>query len=151
MKNRAGLIIGAILVLLVVALVHFLPRPGGVSRVYSVPQFVQSGTGPFWITSRRTVFLIRGILRRAPMQPIADFVLSDNGSANTGSGGIALTSGPPDSVVSFLLRLAALRPLLPHTPDNPLLGEPATYRVAWIGCPPSGCSRSPWQLASGGR
>jgi hypothetical protein len=84
------------------------------------------------------------------MQPVADFVLSDNGSERQGEGGLALAAGAHDSLLRALSGVAMLRPLLPHTPDNPVLGKLATYRVVWTGCPPQGCSRSPWQLASGG-
>jgi hypothetical protein len=154
MTPIARLIVGAVVVVLIVVVPpRLLPqqdRAGGPGQVFSVAQFVQPGTGPLWTTKHKTQFLIRGVLRRVPMQPVADFVLSDNGSTRTGSGGLALASGPRDGLVSYVLRVPLLRPLLPPTPDNPVLGRPATYRIVWIGCPAYGCSHSPWQLDSGG-
>ena len=154
MTRIPRLIVGTVVVvLLVVVPLRLLPRPdraGGPGPVFSVAQFVQPGTGPLWTTRRKTRFLIRGVLRRAPMQPVADFILSDYGSTRTGSGGLALASGPHDALVSALLRVPLLQPLLPPTPDNPVLGRPATYRIVWTGCPASGCALSPWQLESGG-
>lgn len=153
------LIAGTALVVLLVTASWLLPRMNGagqantltqVGRVFTVTQFVQPGSGPLWTTKRKTLYFIHGVLRRAPMQPVADYVLNDNGSGSNGEGGLALAAGPSDALVSSLLRFALLRPLLPHTVDNPVLGIAATFRVEWIGCPSRGCSRSPWQLASGG-
>jgi hypothetical protein len=157
--GTARLLAGAVALALIVVLATRLlpgtqgagPASAATQRVYSVAQFVQPVTGPLWTTRRRTLFLIRGVLRRVPMQPVADFLLSDRSLQRTGSGGLALASGPPDGLVSTLFGVALLRPLLPPTPDNPVLGRPATYRIAWTGCPASGCSRSPWQLVSGGQ
>jgi hypothetical protein len=159
--HSARLIAGAVAVLLlVVAALRLLPRSARagqayavpqVGRVYSVTQFVQPGTGPLWTTKRPTFFLIHGVLRPAPMQPVADYVLTDNGANGAGEGGLALATGPRDAMMSSLLRVAILRPVLPHTPDNPVLGVPATYSVLWTGCPSNGCSHSPWQLASSGQ
>lgn len=126
------------------------PAPTAPTRVYSVAQFVQPDIGPLWTTHHRAVFLVRGILQRAAMQPVADFILSDSGSVGTWDGGLALASGPGNPVVRSLSGVALLRSLLPPTVENPLLGSRATYRVLWVGCLPSGCARSPWQLASGG-
>ena len=136
------------------AWLHSGPAPGALTpaaptRVYSVAQFVQPGIGPLWTTRHRAVFLVRGILQRAAMQPVADFILSDTGSVRTWDGGLALV-GPGNPVLRSLSSVALLRSVLPPSAENPLLGHRTTYRVLWVGCPPSGCAHSPWQLASGG-
>ena len=155
----ALLIVGAALVALVAATPWLWPAtssagPTGavpqIGRVFTVTQFVQPGSGPLWTTRSKTLFFIHGVLRRAPMQPVADFVLSDNGAQTNGEGGLALAAASGDGLDIALARFALLRPLLPRSVDNPLLGVPATFRVLWTGCPARGCSRSPWQLASGG-
>lgn len=154
MTRMRRIILGAVVILTLVIATRLGPQaraqPLRVGRVYLVAQFVQTGTGPLWTTTHTSVFFIRGVLRPAPMQPIADFVLTSTGQAGNGSGGLALASGPRNVLVAPLLRVAFLRSLLPHTPDNPVLGTLATYRVVWMGCPLHGCSRSPWQLDSGG-
>ncbi len=121
-----------------------------IGKVYTVAQFVQTGSGPLWTTKRRTLFLIHGVLRRVPMQPVADYLLADDGSGSGGNEGLALSSTTHDALLASLLRVPLLSSLLPRSTDNPLLGKPAVYRVLWIGCLPAGCARSPWQLESGG-
>ena len=160
MIRRAWLALGAaIAVTLIVGVtLWLLPRQDAASayavpqvrRVYSVTQFVQPSVGPLWTTRRATVFLIHGFLRRVALQPVADYLLSDRGATGTGSGGLALASSTNASPLNLLLGVAILRPWLPHSSENPVLARPATYRVLWTGCPASGCSRSPWELISGG-
>lgn len=161
MMRRVWLALGAVIaaVLLAGVTLRLLPQGNGtagayavpqVRRVYSVTQFVQPVVGPLWTTRRKTVFLIHGYLRRVALQPVADYLLSDRGATGTGSGCLALASPGHTSLLSLLLGVEILRPWLPHSSENPVLATPATYRVLWTGCPASGCSRSPWQLISGG-
>ncbi len=48
--------------------------------------------------------------------------------------GVAVQAAPPGFAATLQHRVLALAPLLPYTADNPLLGQTATYRVAWAPC-----------------
>jgi hypothetical protein len=120
--------------------------------VYSVPQFLAQVTArlPAHTPPRGHVYRVRG------------FLLSDVGPAqyalrvSPASMGIAVQAAPPGFAAILRRRVPALAPLLPHTADNPLLGQTATYRVAWAPCAryprcPQTPWQTPWRLVSGGQ
>jgi len=130
------------------ALTHADPRAVPAGPVYSVPQFLAQVTArlPAHAPPRGHVYRVHG------------FLLSDVGPAQYAlrvsptSWGIALQAIPPGFAATLRRRVPALAPLLPHTPDNPLVGKTATYRVAWAPCASyPRCSQTPWHLVSGGQ
>ncbi len=130
------------------ALTQAYPRAAPAGPVYSVPQFLAQVTGrlPVHAPPRGHVYRVRG------------FLLSDVGPAQYAlrvsptSMGVAVQAAPPGFAATLRHRVPALAPLLPYTADNPLLGQTATYRVAWAPCTryPQ-CPQTPWRLVSGGQ
>ncbi len=130
------------------ALTRAYPHAAPAGPVYSVPQFLAQVTArlPAHTPPRGHVYRVHG------------FLLSDVGPAqyalrvSPASWGLALQAVPPGFAATLRHRVPALAPLLPHTADNPLLGQTATYRVAWAPCASyPRCPQTPWRLVSGGR
>jgi len=134
------------------ALTHAYPRAAPAGPVYSVPQFLAQVTArlPAHTPPRGHAYRVRGLL------------LSDVGPAQYAlrvsptSMGVAVQAAPPGFAAILLRRVPALAPLLPHTAATPLLGQTATYRVAWAPCARyPRCPQTPWQtlwrLVGGGQ
>lgn len=146
---RMGLVVGGCLVLSAAAAAVFsiLPQSG---PIFTPSQLVATGRIPTMRTG--TIVRLRGVLICAGRGQAAYCALFDPPrSANPAVFKIGL--GPPNAFLAALRRVPLLGQFAPPSPDAPVTGRIAVYRVSRRACPSphAVCADLPgWVLLSGG-
>lgn len=145
MARTPASILLVVVLLLAAATVAATSRPLQGQRAYTLAQLVRLGR--FQQGRLGQVLLVKGTLSYVAGQ---GYVLSSRVAAGELDAWVA--AGPANPVLSRLRAAPLIAPLVPATPDHPVTGREATYRITRIFAP-SGAAMHvgpAWQLASGG-